>query len=256
MRIISKFRDYYDSVQAHGTDERLVYRRAQNELRPTLSSFRHERVLHIASHIPMWPQWDVRGAIIVFCGKVYPFWMCGTTCCWQPSEIEDHIRRRSKRKDLRANEIPSANAFEPSKSLSLFHRLYPGRYRLDRKDVTRFLETFDAFEVGPEIHIEYSAPVIRVNCASEWHFSTISLVTNPCLADTEFFRRVDPFTAYQEIAMYLGNELAQPDIAPQTVGSDKDIAKAKGFDDQSFRTAAPGQKKTNRKANRARKQRR
>jgi hypothetical protein len=53
--------------------------------------------------------------------------------------------------------------------------------------------------------------------------------------------------------MYLGSQLAVEDRAPSTVGDDKIIAQSKGFDEQSFRTAAPGTKKINRKANRERK---
>ena len=66
---------------------------------------------------------------------------------------------------------------------------------------------------------------------------------------------MDPFTAFQEIAMFLGQSLTELDRAPRTVGDDKLIAASKGFDDQSFRTLAPGMKKLQRKANRERKRR-
>jgi hypothetical protein len=64
---------------------------------------------------------------------------------------------------------------------------------------------------------------------------------------------LDPFTAFQEIARFLGSALAAEDQAPRTVGDDRTIAASKGFDDQSFRTQAPGSKKKNRMLNRERK---
>ena len=68
-----------------------------------------------------------------------------------------------------------------------------------------------------------------------------------------FMKTVEPFTAFQEIAMFIGSMLAPEDHAPRTVGGDRVIAEQKGFDKWSFRTMAPGQKKLNRKANKARK---
>ena len=47
--------------------------------------------------------------------------------------------------------------------------------------------------------------------------------------------------------------LTKEDDAPNWVGSDSDISKQKGFDDLSFRTMAPGNKKVNRKRNKERK---
>jgi hypothetical protein len=67
-------------------------------------------------------------------------------------------------------------------------------------------------------------------------------------------RHFDPFTAFQEISMFLGNQLAETDDAQRTTGDDRIIAQSKGFDDQSFRTASPGERKVRRKQNRIRKQ--
>ena len=53
--------------------------------------------------------------------------------------------------------------------------------------------------------------------------------------------------------MYLGNVLTKQDLMPMTTGGDRVLAQQKGFDDMSFRTLAPGTKKLNRAANRAKK---
>jgi hypothetical protein len=57
---------------------------------------------------------------------------------------------------------------------------------------------------------------------------------NACLKDLEFFRIVDPYTAFQEIAMFLGG-LAVP-LKPIPHVDDKTMVEAKGFDKKwSFR---------------------
>ena len=55
------------------------------------------------------------------------------------------------------------------------------------------------------------------------------------------------------VSQYMSSVLCIKDDGPQTVGGDKVVAYAKGFDEYSFRTMAPGQKKTNRKNNKLRK---
>lgn len=60
------------------------------------------------------------------------------------------------------------------------------------------------------------------------------LIKNPILKELDFSKIVDPYTATQEIEMYLGR-LATNNTPPMPVGSDKVIAASKGFDEWSFR---------------------
>jgi hypothetical protein len=251
VRIISKFRDYYDSVQAHGQDPTLVYRRTTQEFAPQPHLFRHGDLYRIAISAPHSHRWQVFGWLVVFCGRLYPVWKCEEHWCLDANEValylHDYWARNPK------SYYPGSDDFEET-----------GRYRLDihghrtrlgvcRVDIDGFLRQFSGFQVGPSIHQEFGAPVLLVCCMSDWSSEEIKVVANPRLQELRFFTKVEPYTAYQEIAMYLGNELAQPDIAPQAVGDDETLARAKGFDEQSFRTKAPGNKKLNRKANKARK---
>ncbi|MFM9873217.1 MAG: hypothetical protein ACKVQS_07100, partial [Fimbriimonadaceae bacterium] len=110
--------------------------------------------------------------------------------------------------------------------------------------------------IGNQIHSALGSPVFacQFDYQTEPNYNdTLSIIINPRLANFGFQSILDPFTCFQEIAQYLGSELAQPDTAPLRKGSDEIIARAKGFDKQSFRTAAPGNKKLNRKTNRAKK---
>jgi len=71
---------------------------------------------------------------------------------------------------------------------------------------------------------------------------TPAVIKNPCLRDYGFISVKDPFTAYQEISMFIGNELAkQVDPAPL---SDKDRLVAHGMDPVwSFRNPEPPKRK-------------
>ena len=61
------------------------------------------------------------------------------------------------------------------------------------------------------------------------------LIINPRLAEFNFVSVIDPYSATQELSMFIGNDLAR-DIQPvMPVGSDKVIAESKGFDKWSFR---------------------
>ncbi len=249
MRIISKFHDYYDSVQAHGVDPKLIYKREQRTLEVPRNLWSHDRVLELARWVPRDRRWGVNGSIILFCGKAHPVWKCDQSWCMVPERIEQHLEQRRKRTDLRINEIPPKDAFKGGLKPSWWEQHEPAHCPLTNSGVAKFSKRCNEALIDAGVHVEFSAPVLLVT--ELW--SLVTVQTNPCLKDFEFYKKVEPFTAFQEIAMYLGNELAQPDIAPQSVGGDDVIARAKGFDDKSFRTQAPGNKKLNRKANKARK---
>ena len=81
----------------------------------------------------------------------------------------------------------------------------------------------------------------------------LSVYTNPRLANLDFQRHFDAYTAFQEIAMYLGSALTEIDDSVRTVGGDAVVAAQKGFGPESFRSSAPSARKERRKRNRARK---
>jgi hypothetical protein len=61
----------------------------------------------------------------------------------------------------------------------------------------------------------------------------MSITYNDCLEPLKFVRVFDPYTAYQEIYMFVCNT-AMPD-KPIPKVSDADMVTAKGFDKWSFR---------------------
>lgn len=74
----------------------------------------------------------------------------------------------------------------------------------------------------------------RIVCALIGNFHGPQVVINPQLSDVEFFRCLEPYQAYQEISMFLGN-LAAPERKTVVI-EDKYRIEQHGFDlKQSFR---------------------
>ena len=73
-----------------------------------------------------------------------------------------------------------------------------------------------------------------------WYKTT--LIVNPTLRSYQFFKVIDPFTAYQELSMFLGNNLVtQKDPNPPI--SDVDKRDTHGFNEWSFKTHQEESKK-------------
>ena len=251
MRIISKFRDYYDSVQAHGMDMSRTYRRV---------SERHE----MQGHLFQWtalrkliddgPLMHNQIDLLCFCGRVYVF-----------SRIQYLIPR-----DTVIERGPFCNSDELREGYLALRREYPTDHWFTRRleglddtnkwykqslaqQIDEYMQATNGRAISAEPFQLFRAPVLSIKSEGVFQHDHFSITTNPVLNDYKFVRHFDPFSCFQEIATYLGNELSQPDIAPQSVGSDEIIARTKGFDERSFRTQAPGNKKLNRAANKARK---
>ena len=75
--------------------------------------------------------------------------------------------------------------------------------------------------------IEFDCPVVVVEPKTT--------TKNPILKDYDFQKIVDPYTAFQEIQMYISGVLSTGDKNPQWPISDKLKAESKGFNDLSFR---------------------
>jgi hypothetical protein len=261
MRIISKFRDYYDGVMASGRDEELTYARESFEFELGDGSRREESALlssalasvgarrlsgfsegvfdrsapeRIAALDP-----DPDCGFVVFCGKVYPFagipigrGSSGLTYC------------HSEEQALRAME-----SYLGSKAfltwMSAGARANRGERRIPRWD--RGMESLDpdglrAFfacsgkggDAVLALHRHGGTPcyVLRRSCGRSDRRALV--FGNPRLADFGFQRKLDAFSTFQELSMYLGGVLGRS-APPMLSVSDEIRASKKGFDEWSFR---------------------
>ena len=61
------------------------------------------------------------------------------------------------------------------------------------------------------------------------------LVINPELKKWQFYKLFDSYSAFQEISLFLGNDLARERQGKVPTGDDVTLAVSKGFDKWSFR---------------------
>jgi len=246
MRIISKFRDYYDCVQAHGQDRGLKYVRNEDEEKigyrwpfPSVMTFNSN------------PTW-LKQNIIGFCGKLYP--------CLHVAYTNYELARHSCREHAtwKTEEYPTAFCFTLDEVDEFVNANYKKRdievyYEGKKHDYWRrsgvrqlhLKEFFEKMEQEADKHQkrfeEHLSPIFVASLVGSVHRAWEPATTkyeqkidwNASLREFEFMRIKDPYTAYQELSMYLGN-MAFPN-KPIPKIDDKTMAEIKGFDKFSFR---------------------
>lgn len=248
MRIISKFTDYYDCVQAYGQDRSRVYVRNEEdeELKnrwpfPSVMSFRDS------------PTW-LKQNIIGFCGVIYP--------CLHVAYTDYDLGRNSAPEHTWwkvEDRYPCTFVYNLDEMDAFVHQHYKKRHiEIYESDENRHLwrysgcrrkyikEFFEKVEKVKDKHAkrfeEHLSPIFVASLhghvrrpwnSDEYTDSPQKIVWNSSLRELDFMRIKDPYTAYQELSMYMSN-MAFPN-KPIPKIDDKTMAEIKGFDKFSFR---------------------
>lgn len=239
MRIISDFHDYYDSVQAAGQDQTLVYFRARREVEldsatypfPFFrgwSTFYHRRTqgATVAQHI------------VGFCGRIFPVLALspssrlatdsGAVFCHTLADVDSWIETHCRKREIQAY-------LSKPRRWRLADDAWPRGQR--RENFAEFFAVCAAKQSAfGSLFVDSRCPIFvaSVSWVANTHgLSTFKIVYNACLKELQFFRVIDTFTAFQELQMFLG-AMAQPNKPIPNV-SDKDMVSIKGFDEWSFR---------------------
>jgi hypothetical protein len=224
MRIISTFRDYYDSVLAYGFDDSFVYMREHRFV--DLRDLRFASVPRNINDIN--DIYDVTGRNYIYdlssYGGRFVVSFCNKTYIGRKMPDQSYISYKPEEVDqFMVCEIKSRPKMD----------WYTGYV------YEHFLKETKDIDYG-KLHYEYQTPVLVV--------ADGLLHINPKLEDLEFFRAVEPYTAFQEIEMYLSGILGKE--APNLVEiSDKSKILKHGHDPKySFRKMPKSSsKKSNRK---------
>ena len=235
MRIISKFKDYYDGAVGYDTDTSRVYVRETH-------MFEFDGI--DSSHINF-NGYSFNIAVVGFCGKLCPVLIPYSRDSLEDKEFIYNTEQFQKYVDIPGKADSSLRYFGYDYDLKFIqgvlsddfitvlnsrHRLSPGLNKLS------------------EAFIKYKTPIFFIKLKQKRHSYTYApsgssiidkeashIIINPCLKDIGFQRVMDTVTTYQCIDMYLHNELCDkdnPDIDPI---SDKLKAEAHGFNKFSFR---------------------
>lgn len=251
MRIISKFHDYYDTAMGMGIDPNLIYRRETRAIEVPRWTY-DKKIIEIMDIRPTWASFKPHLCALGFCGKCYSVWIDGEFSLTEES-LSKHV-----------SPVPMMTIEEVGK---YFLEMAIERYRIkaprdlerEQNSVRTLTKNFEAAQgltISEDLFRQFECPTFIAFQDPEIQWGEerkLRVIANPRLATLGFNRVFDSYTAFQEISMFLGSQLAPEDRAPRTTGDDKTIAASKGFDEQSFRTQAPGQKKLNRQANKKRK---
>lgn len=183
----------------------------------------------------------VKNHVIGFCGKIYPFLEVYTT------GVENHRAFCHNIEELDAFVIPLMK----KKALEAYHETIKNWFRYGTSFRRRyFKEFFEAAAKSTDKHQhrfeKNLSPVFVASLRGRAYkgYGYVEsdgtadpgqkIVWNASLRDFDFMRIKDPYTAFQEISMYLGN-MAFPN-KPIPKISNNDMIEAKGFDlKHSFR---------------------
>lgn len=271
MRIISDFHDYYDSAMGFGQDPNLKYVRKQETFEfPARSREVENRMPRNLDQILRIPLENVRKLphfiqdrfkypphileipittkIIGFCGVLYASIEIAGTTFYATDQIVSHL----------SDEFLHSFGIDQKGLETLLLMKVPHRWRdwywsRDAKSLTcesweRASAEFsgkhlDEVFIGlgvPPFKLDYIALNKRGTC------DTIRCTLNPHLRAEAFQKIKPPAEAFQEISMYLGNQLARQSD-PVSVFPDEIMRDEKGFGEWSFRRHKEEDKKYKKK---------
>lgn len=226
MKIISKYRDYYDNIYI--SKEPLWLRNTttitSDETKPSVLSVDQIKFLNQAfSEIPR-PRifkskkcvYDVRLDYILlgYCGKLIPLYLyqenthtSSNIICFD--NIEEYIQHYK------------------CKGYILKDNIWKPKRKFDNSGLKAWIQEFNNNKV-PDIFVALNSPIFLIDAG---HKDVIKI--NPRLLDLGLQRIIAPYTAYQDISTFLSNQLVREESVP--IFSDELKRDAHGFDKWSFK---------------------
>jgi hypothetical protein len=230
MRIISDFKDYYDSGAVYGIDKTRVFVRSKVKMNASVIGMPNLRKMS------MWfvrsDKWISREerpqrlSFVGFCGKIYPFLDTNYTYGGQRERLHEH-------QQFNINKI--VDAFGGTVNPRNGYRKWTGN---DKKYVAKrradFLDKLNSLANAQwmtSAFIKINSPAFLLEEEEEDYVIT----ANPILKDLGFYRMVDTVTAWQAVEQYVSNILVGDRMPEPKPITDVQRAETHGFDKWSFR---------------------
>lgn len=233
MRIYSKFHDYYDIGLQHGIDPNCVYKRETKRIATDNNEWDkyyplYNAVIKIVNDSPYVHLKFVKGAhFILFCGRIY-------FCLEYFHEYYDHYKYCTQEGLIYTVDDAHKYLAKHYNKGQLDKELNEKSF-FDAYTIAEFMEKFptDRDERVVNLLTQYGIPVIDVK--KSLGSGSSAIILNPCLKDFQFYRMVDPVTAFQEISMFISGILGGT-APPMVEVSDVVRLEKHGFDKKiSFR---------------------
>ena len=230
MRLISKFHDYYDTpFQQSAADPKFHFIRDTKTITMNIPHYRHHLCGFNGDRI-LGGDPTVSNGLIGFCGHLYPFIKVHYPAPYRDKyfySYEDFVKSNENylQKD------------QPNKKVYAFYNFNIEKW-LQTGALPSYKQTYDAINDQNILNIfEKYKVAYFVVVEKQLHPSKLNLIDvelYPCLKDYSFFKVFPTYEAFQQIEMYLTNNLVIPDKIELKI-SDKLKAESKGFDKWSFR---------------------
>lgn len=238
MKVIRSYTDYYDGVLSNFAQEQVPFynRKAikindleYNELRRNLPNIKGISVIphkggetehtYRSRHNE---QIDLHTGVIGFCGKLYiVFYACSILNKDKPTVAYPDIQILN-------------DSFATIKRSWYFNEY---KNKNDKSNIKLIIDRWNNEKTLLDIFLKYKVP--------SFVYTNTSLILNPCLKDFNMQKVIHPYTAVQELEMFLNNDLCDTVTPPMPVGNDVVIAQSKGYDKWSFRKMSTSKKSKN-----------
>lgn len=247
MRIISKYKDYYDPIMRTGFDPSIVYMRSGYMDNPIV-------INGYGSDCP------VSRAVLNSINTDLigdPYYWLGRTSKKVPSiaRTRKDIRQTFKKiypkyilEYIDTYIIGFCGKFYITHKISFITKYarYPTYTQIlasRNGQVTQFIKNQDTLVIGetpdivagePNTIFELlECPAFVIDLARQYSDGW-GLLRNPVLKNYGLEKIIDPYTAFQELTMYIGNILVDDNTDMESI-SDESLMKSKGFDEWSFK---------------------
>lgn len=237
MKIISKFKDFYDSISHKYLDKEILYVRESKTLNvdskdiPNVARFAFRMGTDV-------PDYVFSLEIIGFCGRLYPVVVVsnsGISATKYNKGMIGFFDIEDLKKFVHENKIPIREDRKYRLKIWRFHN-----YQETVEDFERFFSNKENFNKLEGIFLEHNAPVF-VARMEKYSKDGYKIVLNPILKNYSFTKVKDPFSAHQELYQFVSGYLKSPERDMVTI-SDEDKIHKHGFNKWSFRKL-PGKKK-------------
>lgn len=216
MRILSKFKDYYDGCQSIDREKTPLYLRNQSEYELTNSDEDKQwsKLLRFV---------NCNFQILGFCGKLIPVMVVPGKVIYSSwtGKQEPGICYLEAKSYLEANPIRSERDIYSE-----------ANRRLNEENWKDYMSSFNFNNTYDHLFRRFNTPLLLIKPSIQYTYNP-KIYINPNLQDIGWHRHMHPTVCYQEIDMYLSNQLAkQVDPLPMADVYRRDAA---GFDNMSFK---------------------
>lgn len=240
MIIRSNFHDYYDVVQREGQDYDLIYFRFPKELEAEKCPVQSRL---IGDYDEKWRRNDgpqCQSYIVGFCGKIYPILKMEVLSAepvfciniedidaFADKYLDKHAIKKYYKGVAKHRWQRNFSHYQPTRNyyIKYFEEIAEEQ---NRYQSLFFEDRCPTFVCTTDTRM-YNPP----NGGGAYRSKIRILTWNAPLKDIEFYRIIDPYTAFQEINMFLSGLASPEKVIPEI--DDKTMRDIKGFDKWSFR---------------------